>query len=529
MTTFNLTREPWIPVETSDGAVVERSTRDVLRSAHELRALADPSPLVVGALTRHLLAVLHRAYDGPRSMTKWCEIATSGAFDPARVDAYLDRVEDRMDLFHPTLPFAQTRGLTERFREYIAPIDELEIVRAKWGGGRALFRHRPPSPAPTMTAARSARALLAHHAFATAGLVRKPDEPTSATAAPLTRAGLVILRGDSLFKTLVANLLIYNTEEAEPFSTGGAADACAWEQQPPPKELRRSDEPKRVPHGYLDLLTWQSRRVELIREGDLVTGFINAVGQGLADGSPRDPMVTYHRHEKHGLLPVGIDVDRGFWREVNALFETTRGNSAPFERPRAIDLVAKDDVIEILGREAMFDVDVLGIAADDPRPPLDAVRIERVSVQVRCFNDDDARTAVNESLDRARELVTALRSALWTYARHALAPGGREPDTSAVRALVDSFGAEPAVWSAMGVAFEEMLRTLAKDPAEAARAFESAATAIVREVFRSATARPETSARWLKSRALAERALHQNLSRRNGRPAAPAPKEASAQ
>ena len=118
-TAFNLTREPWIPVEALDGSVCELSTRHALRRAHELRALADPSPLVVAALTRHLLAVLHRSYDGPQSMKEWVAIATARAFDPSPVDSYLERVEDRMDLFHPTHPFAQTPGLLEGFGDYV--------------------------------------------------------------------------------------------------------------------------------------------------------------------------------------------------------------------------------------------------------------------------------------------------------------------------------------------------------------------------------------------------------------------------
>jgi len=509
VTSFHLTRQPWIPVETLDGTVLELSTREVLGRAHTLRALADASPLVVAALTRHLLAVLHRAYDGPRYRTAWSAIVSAGAFDPLRVDAYLDRVEDRMDLFHPTHPFAQTRGLSERFGEYITPIDEIEIVRARWGGGRALFRHRPLDPAPGFSPARAARALLAHHAFATGGLVKKPDEPTAATASPLTRAGLVVLRGETLFRTLVANLLVYNVEEDMPFATGGATDACAWEQPPPPKELRRSDEPKRVPFGYLDLLTWQSRRVELIVTQGVVTGFINAVGQGLAEGSPQDPMVTYRRHEKLGLLPVGIDTSRGFWREANALFETARGDDAPFLRPKTIDLVASDAAIDVLGREAMFDIELLGIAAEKSR--VDAVRFERVQARARCFNDDDARAAVNASLARAKEVVDALRSALWAYARYALAPGGRDPDTNAVRALVDSFAAEPAAWSALGVAFESLLPRLGDDPQAAQTAFARQAEAVALEVFRSVTARPENTARWLKARAIAEQSLRKHL------------------
>lgn len=507
MTSFNLTREPWIPVEGLDETVTQLSTRDALKRAHVLRALADPSPLVVAALTRHLLAVLHRAYEGPRTMKEWCGIASSGAFDKARLDVYLDRVEDRMDLFHLTHPFAQTRGLRARFGDYISPIDELEVVRTRWGSGRELFRHRPEFPAPEMAPGRVARALLAHQAFATGGLVKKPGEPTAATAAPLTRAGLVIVRGATLFRTLVANLLVYNTDK--PVPTGGAVDACSWEQPSLPSVLERADEPKRVPLGYLDLLTWLSRRVELIEEDSRVTGFINAVGQGLAEGSPRDPMVAYRRHETRGLLPVGIDSDRAFWRNSTAIFETARREDAPFERPHAIDLVADPLAIETLGRDAMYDIEVMGIAAEKSR--IDAARFERVRVLARCFNNPDAGAAVRECLELCRRLVDALSKSLFTYARSALAPGGRDADAKDVRGLVDSFGALPATWSAFGVAFEEFLPALGDDPDAAAAAFGARATGVVKAVFRSATARPDTTGRWLKARALSERTLHTTL------------------
>lgn len=503
--TFNLTREPWIPVEAFDGTVSDVSTRAALARAHELRALADPSPLVVAALTRHLLAVLHRSCDGPTSMTEWAAMARAAAFDAASVDAYLDRVEGRMDLFHPTYPFAQTPGLLERFGEYVTPIDELEVVRARWGTGRELFRHSPEEH-PRMTPARAARALLAHQAFATGGLVKKPGEPTSATAAPLTRAALVVVRGESLFQTLIANLLPYGAEE--PVPTGGAVDGCSWEQDPPPRELRRADEPKRAPLGYLDLLTWLSRRVQLVHDGVTVTGFVNAVGQGLEASSPHDPMVAYRKHEKYGWLPIGIDVDRAFWRDSAALFESGRADTSQFERPRAIDLVASPAAFEILG-DVVYDIEVLGIAAEKSR--VDAVRFERVQVHGRCFNDPDAREAVLEALDFARRAVDALNAALFTYARAALSPGERQPDTAAVRALSDSFGAKPAAWSALGVAFEHLLRQLAQDPNAARAAFRQRATAIVEDVFRAATARGEATGRWLKARALGDRSFAEGI------------------
>lgn len=504
-TAFNLTREPWIPVEALGGSVFDVSTRAALRRAHELRALADQSPLVVAALTRHLLAVLHRSYDGPRSMSDWMGIARAGAFDPVRVDAYLDRIDDRMDLFHPTRPFAQTRGLLERFGEYVTPIDELEVVRSRWGTGRELFRHRPLQQ-PRMAAARAARALLAHQNFATGGLVKKPGEPTAATAAPLARAALVVIRGTTLFQTLIANLLRYGPDQ--PVPTGGAQDACSWEQEPQPRELLRTDEPKRIPLGYLDLLTWLSRRVELVQDGTAVTGFVNAVGQGLDVSSPRDPMVAYRKHEKLGWLPIGIDVDRAFWRDSTALFETTRGDTSRFERPRTIDLVADPDAFEILG-DVMYDVEVLGIAAEKSR--VDAVRFERVQAQGRCFNDPDAAAAVRGALEFAQRAVEALNAAVFVYARTALSATERQPDAATVRSLVDSFGARPAAWSVLGAAFEHLLRHLAEDPYAALAAFRLQATTAVKDVFRGVTARSETTGRWLKARALADRSFAEKL------------------
>jgi len=509
MTSFNLTRERWIPVEELDGRVQELSTRDTLSRAHELRALADSSPLVVAAVTRHLLAVLHRAYTGPRTKSEWCAIASSGAFDQRRVDAYLDRVEDRMDLFNPEQPFAQTRGLRERFIQYVTPIDELEVARTHWGGAREVFRHRPPLPRPEMSPGRAARALLAHHAFATGGLIKKPGEPTSATAAPLARAALVVVRGPTLFITLVANLLVYDRAHGSPIPTGGADDCCSWEQAPLPRELRRSDEPKRPPFGYLDLLTWLSRRVELLEQDGVVTGFINAVGQGIADGSPRDPMVAYRRHGKYGLLPIGIDLDRAFWRNASALFEMTRGEGAAFERPRAIDLVADQLAIDLLGRNTMYDIEVLGVAAEKSR--VDAVRVERVQVEARCLNDAAASEAVRECLAFSEKLVDGLRSSLYTYARSAVAPGERDPDRKGVGQLVNSLGAEPAAWSALGVSFKHFLQAFGDDPEKAATVFRSRARDVVKDIFRSATARPATTGRWLKARALAEQSFHSRL------------------
>jgi CRISPR system Cascade subunit CasA len=502
---FDLTSRPWLPCERLDGGVVELSTRDALADAHRLRGLADPSPLVMAALHRHLLAVLHRVVAGPRTMKEWATMAGAGSFEVGLVDAYLGSVRERMDLFHPTHPFAQTAGLIEQFPS--DPIDMLTLERSSWGVARALFQHRAPDYRAAMTPGAAARALLAHHAFATGGLVKKPNEPTAATAAPLVRAAVVVLRGDTLFKTLVANLLRYDPTQALPIA-GDPSDLPSWEQAPLPRQLRMAQEPRRLPRGWLDLLTWTSRRIQLVREGAEVTGYVRAVGQGLSEDAPQDPMVAYRRDEKRGFVSLGLNPDRAFWRNANAFFEAGR-EGAGFARPKAIDQAIRREAEQVLGTGATYSLELYGLSAFQSK--VDVVRAERVSAAVRFFDDDDARDVVKRALERAEKAVEALKTALRSYARHMLSQGSRAPEGKDIGAFVTYLGAEPAVWSALGVAFDVFLRGLGGGVEIALASFVEETLLVVNQAFARAVASADGTARSLKARALAERSLREGL------------------
>jgi CRISPR system Cascade subunit CasA len=516
---FDLRDAPWIFVETLRGERRELSTREALSQAHTLRAINDESPLVLAALTRHLLAVLHRAYDGPKSQREWATIMKTGRFDAAKIDAYLDseRARGRMDLFDPERPFAQTRGVAEKFAEYAQPIDELDLLRAGWGSGRNLFRHRPEREVPRFTPSRAARALLAHHAFATGGLIRKPGEPTAATASPLVRAGVVLLQRGNLFETLCANLLVYVPSEGRPTPLGAASDACSWETEGLPRTIAANEEQKVRPSGYLGQLTWLGRRVELIREGAMVTRFVNAVGVGLPAESPRDPMVTYRRDEERGYVPIGINVERAFWRSSAALFEAARDENSPWIRPAAFDLVASETARAALAEATVFGVGVHGIDAEKSR--VDAVRVERFEVLAMTLDDPDARRVVQSAIRFAEESVKALSWALRTYARSAFAPGGRDVASDDVDGFVRGTGAIERVWSALGVRFESLLRDLDRDVV-ALIAFEKDVLRDVQQTFSGATSACDGSGGGLKARANAERALREGLPLRTKSPVA---------
>lgn len=505
---FVLADRPWIPCERLDGTVVELSTHDALVEAGSLRGIVDPSPLVVAVLHRHLLAIVHRVVDGPRDFEAWAAVVRAGRFEDTGVAAYLDRVRDRLDLFHDEKPFAQVRGLVAQFPDYLDPIDQLGIERSSWGGARALFQHRPSSYRACMSPAEAARALLVHHAFATGGLVKKPNEPTSATAAPLVRSGVILLRGRTLFETLVANLLPYAPELEQPVAAT-AADAPSWEQPPLPRELRRTDEPKRVPLGWLDMLTWIARRIELVREGDEVVSYVRCVGQGLADGAPNDPIVSYRLDDKRGFVSLGIDPERAFWRDATALFESAKSKGRSHVRPRTLDHIGSLEAQEVVGARAAYQIELHGLAAVKSR--LDSVRVERVWVRAHYLEDPDVRDAVTKMLDVSNDAASALRSSLWTYGRHMLSEGSRDPATADVGNLVRSMHSEPALWAALGVEFDRALRAFDDGTEAAVRRFVVQAVAHARAALQRATESADDTARSLKARAIAERSLESGL------------------
>src|SRR5262249_1174695 len=122
----------------------------------------------------------------------------------------------------------------------------------------------------------------------------------SADAGQLVKSAVVIAKGDNLFQTLMLNLVHYSADDEMPFAFKAKADRPAWERDDEPRPVdRRYD-------GYLDLLTWQSRRVKLVAERDTegnllgVSGVVAMKGFQLPDGYWRyhyETMVGYIRAE----------------------------------------------------------------------------------------------------------------------------------------------------------------------------------------------------------------------------------------
>jgi CRISPR system Cascade subunit CasA len=503
---FPLTTEPWIPCRRLDGSSRELGFIDVLVNAHELEAVRDASPMVTLGLHRLLLAILHRVF-GPNDLATWRSMYSSGRFEADRVQSYLTGQRERLDLTHPERPFFQVRGLTKLYEP--DGLGRLMLERSNYGAAVNVFQHRPraEAAAEAIPLAVAARNLVALQGFAPGGLVRKKDEPGSASAAPLNRGAFVLVQGKSLFETLMLNLLVYAPDRGAPIPGRARDDVPSWEGTPLPRPLG-SKESIRKPRGWVDLLTWQSRRVELeVHDGSRVTGIVYCVAQGLDREGLTDPMLPYRVGET-GIVAIDLSEDRAVWRDCHALLR--RGGADGAKPPMAVSQIAKFELRSILGSRPTFVLDVLGMRGDQAAIKL--ARHERISLPSAILADDERVAQVGQAtsaLDAvARRLTYATRDAI----ELALAPGGRKPDKEDVRRVADAVGIERVFWGRMAAPFEVFLDELAREPVDVA--FERLASKVRREArdcLRVSTDALGRGSANLHGAAIAERRLNAGL------------------
>lgn len=451
---FNLVDRGFIPVQWSDGRPDEVGLREALVRAHEIREIRDDSPLVTVSLHRILLAILHRVF-GPRNLSEWGTLWNAGQFDSKRISAYLDQWHDRFDLFGDCYPFYQTVGLSSNKPQPISSLwDELS------GGNNAmLFDHTcdnaPTSVGPPIVA----RALITRQTYGI-GFGKSPDCTIAGKTirtgyrsdAPLTRGLSLLLVGDSLWETLLCNLTGYRDNPS--------VDLPCWERQDAEAQMARE-----IPHGRVDLYTWQTRRLRLIPsespDGSVVVSHIHfAQGRSLTKVGIFDPMKPY-RDEDGTWAMFPLDPARSIWRDYSSIITLV---GIPDRPAYSLSWTGEAMRERRIARTRDFRISVFGIATEPGKAgsvlmwrhevfPLPGVYLE----------DGDLRGCLAEATKTAESAAKTLRDAIWRLAKILSAPdqGGR-PDKDRVRQLVDSLGADRVYWSRLEVPFRHFLVELPK-------------------------------------------------------------------
>jgi len=505
---FNLVDERWLPCAEMDGKPVELSITEALVRSHELRELRDSSPLTTAALHRLLLAVIHSAYRGPQSVAAWRALWSAGRADQKMLGDYLVKWHDRFNLFDASHPFYQVAGFSI---DATRPACQLEQEIAR-GNNATLFDHTTEASSPALTSARAARALVTNQAYAVGG----GNGSTSALFgkhpnlkhAPLVAGITVLLKGETLFETLMLNLLLLTAEAPIPCEKD---DAPAWERS---QGIQHPGE--RPVRGWLDLLTWQSRCISLIEKDDRVSEMYYAQGNSLSKTSAREPMWFYRESKKPGeYLPVRLCSERAVWRDVDSLL-TIRPDRAGETRPRAFrqinHIIAEDDTGIRPGNS--WRCSLMGLEND--KALVLRWTQEDLPLHPQLLEDSSILEHLRVGMEKCESAASALRTAEWVSCSKFLVPEdvGRTVDRDTVRSLTERVRAQELFWSDMSGPFRHFMEDVAVNPGLAlTRWLETVKRTAYVSFAQSADTRFGRSARGLRARVEGDRVLAGELTK----------------
>ncbi len=479
MLQFNLLDERWIPcIRTDDGGEEEFSLAGALMNAHKLREIRDSSPLVTAALHRLLLAVIHRAtrrgdeQGGPASWEEWRNLWTQGQFDGEQLTRYVETWHHRFALFGDDHPFYQAASLDFSYERAITNLThELNT------DGATLFDHTTRANSPAFSPARAARCLVAHQAFAIGGLLslEKGQDPKlfkSADSAPLTKGAVILVQGKTLFETLMLNLHRYNRKDEEPFAMDDD-DAPAWE-----RDVETKAEDRRL-KGYLDLLTWQSRRIRLHpTEGPDGTVTARSVvvmkGNQFPDGfnrSGHETMLAFRVNKKakgtEDPTPVvSFQPEKALWRDSLTLLQSAEGA----QRPKMLEWLAILTQHDALDRTQMVPLVAYGLGSD--RAKIFFWRTEQLPLALAYLSDRDLLARVRDALALAEQTGKVLRDAIREFACYIFVPDPSEDlyrqRSKDIAALCAALAPGRRYWAALDAEFSRFLSAQASETASRA-------------------------------------------------------------
>ncbi|MDR0483579.1 MAG: type I-E CRISPR-associated protein Cse1/CasA [Cellulomonadaceae bacterium] len=466
---FNLVDEPWIPVLDAGGTTREVSLRQVFHQSGDLVTLTGELPTQSVAILRVLLAVLHRAVQGPRDIDEWREVRDHWEDTLEDCDQYLDEWHDRFWMQHSVHPFMQVPGLHTAKDEVFA----LSRILSDGSGSSSFMSTRLNENLTTLSWSEAARWLIHVHAYDVSGI------HSGAVGDPRVRGGkgyaigtgwagqlgVVYLQGSTLRETLILNLIAPSFVE---INSHGDGDSPVWEREAL-SELPEgwisnagANQHYRQPTGPVDLYTWPSRRIRLFGNSSVVTGVINAQGDKATPQNRHvlEPMTSWRYSEpqtkKLGTatyMPLTHQPERSLWRGVNSLLPNSSHkvqSSGPALRlPPALTKWAS--LISSHSEAPMVCYQSVGISYGTQESVIEEIWLDSLEIPSAILTNERLSGTVIEAVDIAQKAVAALGNLAQNVA---LASGGSGDDDSP-RTEANSRG-----YAMLDIAFREWVRHL---------------------------------------------------------------------
>lgn len=454
--TFNLLDEPWIMCMDGTNQQVALSIRDIFSGRGGARKVVGDSPTQDYAVLRVLLAIFWRAHAldiAEAYGSDWDDFDWPEWFDELReqlvgeqrddvVLNYLDAYEDRFDLLSPTAPFMQvadlhTKSGATRPVSFIVPEAADNFFTMRTAEGRE-----------SLALDEAARWLIHAQAYDFSGIKSGAEGDSRVKGGkgyPIgtgwtgRTGGTVVFGSGGLLETLILNTppsAVLDSEEGGAVST----DTPVWEREPDTAAQRpgSNDDIGSVPHGAVDLATWQARRIRLFFEDERAVQVLVSNGDRIPDAGKNvmgDPMTPYRyspNQSKKGqtaYYPRPYDPTRTMWRALDALialeddpgFDNNK-NKAP-KRPRNLSNLADLEADGYLDKNAL-DLALVSMEYGPQESSVASTFIATIGLPLVVLRADDTGRRVRNAVRTSAEKTSKAAISLGWFAGQLLVAAG---------------------------------------------------------------------------------------------------------
>jgi CRISPR system Cascade subunit CasA len=384
MMTFNLIDQPWIPVVSQDWRQREVSLTELFSTWEGLREIQADNPPTTLAIYRFLLAILHRAYQGPKHVDHWEEIQQDNG---KQAIAYLNQWRDRFDLFHPEYPFMQDTALTQSLASEVYALHLMQGDNTS-----TVFSHEHQWSGYNISLSQAAQLLIRLQTVDISSPRQNYPAPNvgskNTKATPTINAANVFLKGSDLKETLLLNLMRYDPRAEVPSVVIGD-DFPYWETNYAGKP--KVDKGAVPPNGYISYITYPWRRLRVFVTDD------KAYHLSITKGNELPESINHSQWECNIAFrdgkPVRLSLDKQLWRNSHSFLQTAENSC----RPRIIDWLAELRVEDLIGD--LIHLQVFGMCADKAKP--ESWSIEQFSVPTCYVLDQELSKTLKIAIDVA--------------------------------------------------------------------------------------------------------------------------------
>ena len=483
MDKFNLVEKPWIPcLMKITGEVELLNLFDTLARAHEVAEISDSSPLILASLHRFLLAVLHSKFK-TESYEDWKNLWRKKHWEAKKLQEYFDEFKDRFNLFDDERPFYQYPTVKSSASGDEAKENLLTtLMQEKASGNNAtLFDHSFEANQETFPPEVAARYLIARQAFSFSGT--GCTYPFGFFNSTLVKGFSVFAIGDNLFETLALNLVRYPRKRTFPYRTdddGNKLDKPFWERDELIQATEKDSKGTSL-HGYLDYLTWQSRRIKLIRTENSEKVKSCQLQQNFKLSERElffDPFKVYaeskDRKAAKAYYELDLKEDKSLWRDSHAIFQQANSDDKEwrglFNHLAEIKRFIRDGEIE---GKPEYAISIFGLINDKAK--VFQWSHERLPLPLAYLQDNELLGKLEKSIKCAEDFGKVLRDSMmelrknlneqsWNSSIKSVKPQDKYKRESE---LINLFPAASVYWSNLEVKFKEFFSALPEKQDEA--------------------------------------------------------------